>query len=147
MINDYWKPSVRILGEFNFLQALKDFDKDNIKPEIMAKIKKEYLTHKDFKPQVVAKASSAAEGLCKWIIAMEKYDTVNKIVAPKKAKLAAAEKEFEQTMFILREKRNLVKQLEEKLEKLNSDLEEAVRKQEELQSNVDLCNNKLIRCE
>jgi len=52
----------------NFLQNLKDFDKDNIKPDVMAKLRKEYICLKDFKPNIVAKASSAAEGLCKWII-------------------------------------------------------------------------------
>lgn len=52
----------------NFLQNLKDFDKDNIKPDVMAKLRKEYICLKDFKPSIVAKASSAAEGLCKWII-------------------------------------------------------------------------------
>lgn len=66
----------RILGDMNFLQSLKDFDKDNIKPEIMAKLRKEYIPNKDFKPHIVAKASSAAEGLCKWIIAMDMYDKV-----------------------------------------------------------------------
>ncbi|CAH0561300.1 unnamed protein product [Brassicogethes aeneus] len=147
MMNDYWKPSVRILGDFNFLESLKNFDKDNIKPEVMAKLRKEYITHKDFKPQVVSKASSAAEGLCKWIIAMDMYDKVNKVVGPKKAKLAAAEKEFEEIMTLLREKRSQVQKLEEKLAILNTNLAEAMAKQEELQSNVDLCNNKLIRAQ
>lgn len=68
----------RILGDMNFLQALKDFDKDNIKPDIIAKLRKEYISHKDFKPNIVAKASSAAEGLCKWIIAMDMYEKVSK---------------------------------------------------------------------
>lgn len=67
---------LRVLGDMNFLQALKDFDKDNIKPDIMAKLRKEYIPLKDFKPNIVAKASSAAEGLCKWIIAMDMYDKV-----------------------------------------------------------------------
>lgn len=53
----------RMLGEYSFLQSLKDYDKDNIRPEAIAKIRKEYITHKDFKPHIVAKASSAAEGL------------------------------------------------------------------------------------
>ncbi len=29
-VNDYWGPSKRLLGEMNFLQSLKDFDKENI---------------------------------------------------------------------------------------------------------------------
>ncbi|CAH1159888.1 unnamed protein product [Phaedon cochleariae] len=145
MLLDYWGPSKKLLGEMNFLQALKDFDKDNIKPEYMAKLRKEYIPHKDFKPVIVAKASSAAEGLCKWIIAMDMYDKVNKIVAPKKAKLAAAELEFANTMAMLLAKRNEVEKLEAQLADLNEKLAEAEKKQKELQDEVDLCNNKLIR--
>lgn len=62
-----------------FLQQLKDYDKDNIPPNIMKAVRTQYLTHKDFKPKVVAKASSAAEGLCKWVIALDKYDVVVKV--------------------------------------------------------------------
>lgn len=62
-----------------FLQSFKDFDKDNIPHAIMKKIRTEYLPNKDFKPGVVSKASSAAEGLCKWVIAMDMYDRVAKV--------------------------------------------------------------------
>lgn len=146
-ILDYWGPSQRLLGDMNFLQQLKDFDKDHIKPEIMAKIRSEYLTHKDFKPNIVAKASSAAEGLCKWIIAMDLYDKVVKIVAPKKAKLEEAEREYAATMAILQEKKDLVAGLEAKLEKLNEALTEATTKQKSLQDSVDLCTKKLERAQ
>ncbi|XP_072377782.1 dynein axonemal heavy chain 7-like [Diabrotica undecimpunctata] len=140
---DYWGPSKRILGDMNFLQSLKDFDKDNIKPEIMVKIRKEFLPHKDFKPHVVAKASSAAEGLCKWIIAMDMYDKVAKEVAPKKEKLGKAEKEYADTVAILNEKKEEVKRIEEKLAGLNALLEDANKKQVKLQQEVDFCNRKL----
>ncbi|CAH1394131.1 unnamed protein product [Nezara viridula] len=78
-INDYWGPSKRLLGDMSFLQQLKDYDKDNIPSNIMKAVRTQYLNHKDFKPRVVAKASSAAEGLCKWVIALDKYDVVVKV--------------------------------------------------------------------
>ncbi|KAJ3639667.1 hypothetical protein Zmor_003011 [Zophobas morio] len=144
---DYWGPSKRILGDMNFLQTLKDFDKDNIKPEIMVKIRKDYLPHKDFKPHIVAKASSAAEGLCKWIIAMDMYDKVAKEVAPKKEKLEKAEREYGATMSILNEKKEQVTRIEQKLADLNALLREATRKQQKLQRDVDICKKKLNRAQ
>lgn len=45
----------------------------------MAKIRKEYIPNPDFDPQKVRTASSAAEGLCKWVQAMEIYDRVAKV--------------------------------------------------------------------
>ncbi|XP_037810078.1 dynein heavy chain 12, axonemal [Lucilia sericata] len=145
MVNDYWGPSKRILGDLNFLQALKDFDKDNINPEIMKKIRKDFIPHKDFNPKIVAKASSAAKGLCQWIIAMDLYDNVAKIVAPKKAKLIAAEKEYADTMTFLNEKRELTAALEAKVAKLNEDLDKANQEMRRTQDEADLCESRLSR--
>ncbi|XP_041984652.1 dynein axonemal heavy chain 12 [Aricia agestis] len=144
---DYWGPSKRILGDMAFLDSLRNFDKDNIPVATMQKIRKEYLSHKDFKPHIIAKASTAAEGLCKWIIAMDMYDAVAKVVAPKKAKLEAAEKEFAETMAILEEKKATVARLEAKLAELNEALEEANMKKKALEDEVQLCIDKLYRAE
>ncbi len=42
-------------------------------------IRKEYTGDPDFTPANAAKASSAAEGLCKWVYAMDQYDRVAKV--------------------------------------------------------------------
>lgn len=144
---DFWGPSKRILGDMQFLQNLKEYDKDNIKPEIIAKIRKEFITHKDFLPPIVAKASSAAEGLCKWVIAMDLYDAVAKIVAPKKAKLEEAKKKYEETMNLLAEKRELAIALEKKVADLNMDLEMANIRRKTVEDEVELCKNKLVKAE
>lgn len=47
----------------------------------MSKIRKEYIPNPDFDPQKVRTASSAAEGLCKWVQAMEIYDRVAKVTS------------------------------------------------------------------
>ncbi|EDS37651.1 ciliary dynein heavy chain 11 [Culex quinquefasciatus] len=144
---DFWGPSKRLLGDMAFLQTLKDFDKDTINPDIMKKIRKEFIPHKDFQPHIVAKASSAAEGLCKWIIAMDLYDAVAKIVAPKKEKLKLAEKEYAETMALLNEKRQLAANLERRVAELNDDLDEANRKKQEVEEEVQMCKDKLQRAE
>lgn len=64
-----------------------------------------YCTNPDFNPDVIKSASTACEGLCKWVRAMEVYDRVAKVVAPKKAKLAEAEGELATQMAKLNEKR------------------------------------------
>nr|XP_033342927.1 dynein heavy chain 12, axonemal isoform X1 [Megalopta genalis]XP_033342928.1 dynein heavy chain 12, axonemal isoform X2 [Megalopta genalis] len=144
---DYWGPSKRVLGDFRFLETLRQYDKDNIPTRIMQEIKTKYLTDKSFEPKVVARASSAAEGLCKWIRAMVLYDEVAKVVAPKKAKLEAAQKEYEDTVAFLKERRAVLAELTERLAILTKRLEVAVAKKIELQNAVTLCRNKLIRAE
>lgn len=108
---------------------------------------KVYVSDKNFEPKKVAKASQAAEGLCKWVRAMVLYDKVIKVVAPKKLKLAAAEKSFEDTMKFLEEKRRMLADLNEKLAKLNEQLSETVAKKLDLENEVLICGNKLVRAE
>lgn len=67
-------------------------------PKIVAEIKKDYVENPDFNPEIIAKASKAAEGMCRWIFAMITYDRVAKVVAPKKAALAGAEEKLNATM-------------------------------------------------
>lgn len=51
----------------------------HLQPVIMEKIRSEYVPLPEFDPVNVAKASSAAEGLCKWVLAMELYDRTAKV--------------------------------------------------------------------
>lgn len=94
MIDDYWEASKKMLMESDFLQSLRDFDRDNIPPKIIEKIKP-YVNNPEFEPSKILQASKAAYGLCCWVRAMEAYDRVAKVVGPKKKKLGEAEKELE----------------------------------------------------
>ncbi|KER25823.1 hypothetical protein T265_06797 [Opisthorchis viverrini] len=144
-INDYWGPSKKLLGEMNFLASLREFDKDNINPAIMQRIRKEYIVNPDFDPAQVARASSAAEGLCKWIMAMEQYDRVAKIVAPKRAKLAEAEAELAENMAALKKTQAALHEVEEKLENLQNQLQATQDEKQRLEEEVLLCATKLER--
>lgn len=111
-ILDYWKPSKLLLSDMNFLKDLINYDKDNINQTAILKIKKEYLTNAEFVPSRVANASSAAEGLCKWVLAMVKYDEIKKIVAPKEEKLAVAQEELSVLNQALAEKQSQLRTVE-----------------------------------
>ncbi|XP_078517697.1 dynein axonemal heavy chain 12 [Lissotriton helveticus] len=146
-ILDYWGPSKKLLGDMNFLRDLKIYDKDNIPVSVMQKIRSEYITNPDFDPVKVAKASSAAEGLCRWILAMEVYDRVAKVVAPKKARLAEAQQSLADTMALLDRKRAELKEVENRLESLKETFREKTDEKVRLEFQVDLCAKKLERAE
>ena len=105
MVEDYWGPSQKVLSDFKFLDSLRTYDKDNIPPAVIKRIRDKYCPNPEFKPEVVKSASAACEGLCKWIRAMEVYDRVAKVVAPKKIALAEAEGDLAVQMARLNEKR------------------------------------------
>ncbi|XP_052780138.1 dynein axonemal heavy chain 12-like isoform X1 [Mya arenaria] len=144
---DYWGPSKKLLGDMKFLEGLKEYDKDNIPPAIMQKMRKEFIGNPEFDPAKVANASSAAEGLCKWCLALEIYDRVAKVVGPKKARLAEAEIELNTTMKTLNQKRAELAAVEKRLADLKATFKEMTDKKEQLEFQVDLCGKKLVRAE
>uniref|UniRef100_A0A8B9Q703 Dynein axonemal heavy chain 12 n=1 Tax=Apteryx owenii TaxID=8824 RepID=A0A8B9Q703_APTOW len=146
-ILDYWGPSKKLLGDMNFLKDLKEYDKGNIPAAVMQKIRAEYLTNPEFDPPKVAKASSAAEGLCKWIMAMEVYDRVSKVVAPKKARLREAQQSLEETLALLNQKRDELAAVEHHLAALEQTFIEKTEEKARLEFQVDLCAKKLERAE
>jgi dynein heavy chain, axonemal len=94
VIEDYWVASKKVLQDLKFLDSLIHFDKDNIPPRIIQKIQEKILTNENFDAEKVKTASAAAEGLCKWIMAMVDYDKVIKVVAPKRAALEEAQANY-----------------------------------------------------
>ena len=62
-----------------FLESLKEFDKDNVPNKVMQKIREKYTSKDDFHPSLIKNVSSACEGLCSWVRAIEVYDRVAKV--------------------------------------------------------------------
>jgi dynein heavy chain len=135
-IYDFWGPSKKLLGDLKFLPDLIAFDKDNINQAAVKKIKEEYLRDPEFEPSRVAKASSAAEGLCKWCMAMVKYDEIKKVVAPKEKALKEAEDELLILNAALAEKQSQLKMVEDRLALLQKNLDENTTKKENLEAEV-----------
>jgi hypothetical protein len=74
MVHDYWESSKKLLSDPNFVTTLKEYDKGNVPPKVIDAIRKTYTSNPDFTPTNAAKASSAAEGMRKWVCAMDSYD-------------------------------------------------------------------------
>lgn len=144
-IMDFWGPSQKMLADSNFISNLMNYDKDNMNPKIVQEIKKEFMENPDFNPEVIAKASKAAEGMCRWVMAMITYDRVAKIVAPKKAALQEAEEQLNVTMAALNSKKAALQKVEDELNTLESQLAGAKQKKFDLESQADLCDKKIIR--
>ncbi len=74
-----WASAKVEMGNPNFLQMIKAYDKDNVSAAIMAKIKK-YVADPAFTPEEVKKQSKAASSLCVWVHAIYLYAGVAKEV-------------------------------------------------------------------
>uniref|UniRef100_A0A4W3HPK0 Dynein axonemal heavy chain 3 n=1 Tax=Callorhinchus milii TaxID=7868 RepID=A0A4W3HPK0_CALMI len=136
-----------VLGDLKFLESLKTYDKDNIPSAVMKRIREKFIDHPDFQPAVIKNVSSACEGLCKWVRAMEVYERVIKVVSPKRERLRLAEAELAIQMDKLNIKRGELKEVEDKLQKLNDEFDVMNSKKKDLENSIELCSQKLVRAE
>ena len=147
-VDDYFGPAKKMMMDAKgFVEALKSYDKDNIPPRIIKVIREKYIPMEDFTPEKAAKASSACEGLCKWIQAMEIYDRVAKVVGPKKATLAIAEGEYAEAMKGLAVKQAELQVVLDRLKAMQDKLAELAATKDRLEKQFEDCNNKLERAE
>lgn len=65
--------------------------------------------HKNFQPNIIANASLAAEGLCKWCLALYEYYFVYKSILPLRADLDKANQQLEAARTELKKKQETLK--------------------------------------
>ena len=143
-VDDYWKPSIGVLGDSKFMDRLLNYDKDNIPPSVIAKIKV-LIANPEFDPAAVSKVSAAATGLCKWCRAMEVYDRIAKVVEPKRAALREAEANLKVMMDELAGKQRALKVITDKIAELEAGFKAANDEKISLANQVDMCEKKLDR--
>ncbi|XP_076240945.1 dynein heavy chain 2, axonemal kl-2 [Calliopsis andreniformis] len=139
-----WAESKRQLADVNFLNTLRDFDKDHISDRTLRAISR-YTSNPEFEPEKVGMVSIAAKSLCIWVIAMEKYGKLYRIVAPKREKLHAALTSLHEKEEALAEAEQQLQKLQEKLEKLQQMYDAKMKEKEELIKLAELLKLKLER--
>lgn len=82
VIWDYWEPSKKKLLNADTLKNCKKYDKDNINPDIIDKLKP-IIASPEYQDEVLKGVSKAAWGLAKWVRAIVQYDEAMKVVRPK----------------------------------------------------------------
>ncbi|XP_051560675.1 dynein axonemal heavy chain 6 [Myxocyprinus asiaticus] len=139
-----WASAKQVLGDGNFLKKLMDYNKDNIRPQILQKLQK-YISNPDFVPDKVEKVSKACKSMCMWVRAMDLYSRVLKEVGPKREKLAAAQAELDVTMSTLKEKQKKLQEVEDQIKVLQEQFDSSVAEKEGLAKTMALTEARLRR--
>lgn len=63
----------------DFLQALVNFDKEHIPEATVRCVREEHLSDPEFNPEFVRQKSSAAAGLCAWVINIIRFHEVHQL--------------------------------------------------------------------
>jgi dynein heavy chain len=128
----------------DFMDQLKAYDKDNIPPKIIKKVKK-YYDDPRFTPEQIKNQSSAAMCLCMWVRAMVVYDKVAKSIEPKKAALAEAEQQLATVMSELSVKKKALQSVLDRVALLQKTLKETQQKKADLEFQAETAQKQLVR--
>jgi len=128
----------------NFREKMINYDKDNI-PEAIVKRANTILESPDFTLEKVKSASGALVAIHKWVSAMISYHQLLKIVNPKRAKVAEMKEQLAIVSADLAEKRQQLKEVDERIEELERMFREKINQEDALTKEIDECNKKLER--
>jgi len=145
-VKESWDEAKKLMNKPDFLVSMADYDKDNISPKIVKKLKK-FMDNPEFTPERIEKVSSAAKCFCMWARAMYLYDTVAKTVEPKRIALKAAEDKLAGVMEELNKKQTALREVLEKVAELKALLQNTEAKKKALEDQAATTATQLKRAE
>jgi len=99
MVDDYWSSACRhLLGDASLLHKMFEFDKDNIREQIIRRLGP-ILENESFTPEHVAKVSLFCSVACRWIKAMVAYHHAVVDLGPRFKHLADRESDVGQLIY------------------------------------------------
>lgn len=139
-----WKSAKLLLSDINFLKNLHEYDTDNISDKMLQKLKV-YVSNKDFKPDIIGKVSKACKSICMWVIAIDQYAKIYRVVEPKRKKFQEAEQELNAVMTVLRQKQKNLADVEKHIANLQDMFNKSVQEKQDLEDNLELTGARLVR--
>jgi dynein heavy chain len=123
---------------------MKNYDKENIKESTVTKVGKIFSSGR-FTLEAATSASSCLVGIYKWADAMMQYHELLKIVNPKREKVKEMNAKLAIVRKSLAEKRAQLKEVQDKIDKLDREYKEKVAFEASLQAQIDDSMLKLSR--
>lgn len=144
-IDDYWTLSKKLLSDPKFIESLLMLEKDAIPNHISEKLQEKVTNNEAFDVEKIKLISVACEQLCKWVLAMAKYDRAAKIAQPKRTELKEAEDVRDKTTTELNAKTMELEMSEANLTDLQKHLNYEKGEHDQLKGIFERCNKRLQR--
>ncbi|XP_053294795.1 dynein axonemal heavy chain 11 [Pleuronectes platessa] len=138
-----WKASKVVMSKVDdFLQALVNFDKEHIPEATVKCVRDDYLSDPEFNPEFVRQKSSAAAGLCAWVINIARFHEIFVFceVEMKRACLSQANTDLAEAAEKLQAIRKKLSELDSSLEILTTEFEKATLEKLRFQEEVNHTN-------
>ncbi|XP_076770738.1 dynein axonemal heavy chain 14 [Arvicanthis niloticus] len=137
-----WTTAKLLLSDTSFLRRLINLDKDSIPDKVFMRLKK-ILNLPDFNPNKIAMVSVACCSMCQWVIALNNYHEVQKVVRPKQAQVAEAQNVLQIAKQRLFEKQRGLQLIEEHLQFLHTSYRDIVTEKHQLANRKKLATKRL----
>uniref|UniRef100_A0AAY4DTA3 Dynein, axonemal, heavy polypeptide 9 like n=1 Tax=Denticeps clupeoides TaxID=299321 RepID=A0AAY4DTA3_9TELE len=136
-----WKAAKVVMSKVDdFLQTLMNFDKEHMSDATVRVVKDEYLSDPEFNPEFVRLKSSAAAGLCSWVINIVHFHEVLCEVELKRLCLSQASADLAEAAEKLDVIRKKLAELDGSLDMLTSAYEKATSEKLRSQDEVNRTN-------
>uniref|UniRef100_A0A665VXX9 Dynein axonemal heavy chain 11 n=1 Tax=Echeneis naucrates TaxID=173247 RepID=A0A665VXX9_ECHNA len=136
-----WKASKMVMSKVDdFLQTLVNFDKEHIHEATVRCVRDEYLSDPEFNPEFVRQKSSAAAGLCAWVINIIRFHEVLCEVEMKRMCLSQANADLAEAAEKLEAIRKKLAELDSSLEMLKTAFGKATSEKMRFQEEVNHTN-------
>uniref|UniRef100_H2YVQ5 AAA+ ATPase domain-containing protein n=1 Tax=Ciona savignyi TaxID=51511 RepID=H2YVQ5_CIOSA len=84
-----WPQAKQLMADPQFLKKMVQLDRDAIPDRVFAKVRR-ITRDPDFTPEQVEKVSSACTSMCMWVLALQHYNDVKRMVEPKQRRVQEA---------------------------------------------------------
>ncbi|XP_071789676.1 dynein axonemal heavy chain 6-like isoform X2 [Asterias amurensis] len=139
-----WTTSKHLLADPGFLKRLVTFDKNSVPDKVFSRLKK-YTSMPDFVPETVGQVSSACKSICQWVLALQHYGEVCKMVKPKQKRVEEAKEALKLAQESLQEKQASLSKIQEHLQMLQHQYDDSVAQRESLRERKVLTTLRLKR--
>uniref|UniRef100_A0A8C3HD88 Dynein heavy chain coiled coil stalk domain-containing protein n=1 Tax=Chrysemys picta bellii TaxID=8478 RepID=A0A8C3HD88_CHRPI len=139
-----WATTKLLLADAGFLKKLVTLDKDNLPEKVFLQLKR-YVRSPDFSPSKVGLVSIACCSMCHWILALDHYHEVQKLMKPKQIRVTEAQEVLRLAHQKLDEKQRSLALIEEHEQNLEASYQESIAQKEMLATRKQLATQRLHR--
>lgn len=141
-----WRDVQQIVRREDFIANIVSFDNESqISPSLRSYMEKHYLSREDFVYEVVNRASKACGPLLQWIRAHLEFSSILEKIGPLKQEVVQLEGEITKTKAQLIAIDQMIKELEESIDKYKDDYSEVIRESEIIKSEMKSVENRVTR--
>uniref|UniRef100_H2YVQ0 AAA+ ATPase domain-containing protein n=1 Tax=Ciona savignyi TaxID=51511 RepID=H2YVQ0_CIOSA len=139
-----WPQAKQLMADPQFLKKMVQLDRDAIPDRVFAKVRR-ITRDPDFTPEQVEKVSSACTSMCMWVLALQHYNDVKRMVEPKQRRVQEAREALQVAQDNLKKKQASLHKIESHLTQLSAKYDESVAQQEALKKRRVITGKRLER--